>query len=121
MKIKFYSITEGQTVKFNTETIQEIEGIYIFKDESLENTTLHIEKLNNNKLLFKRYGDTNMEVIYSKNEKTNGIYNNSMGLEFEFYVYTNDMYIMNEKIFVDYDLYLDNIFQGNFKIYVLIN
>lgn len=120
MKIKFYSISDGQTIKYETDAIDYNEDMYLFLDKSLPNTTLYLEKLNNDSLLFKRYGDTQMEIVFSKHNKSMGTYKNSMGLDFEFEAYTNDLIIYKDKISIDYEFYFDNIHQGNFKIYILI-
>lgn len=120
MKIKFISISDGQTVKFESQVLNYTDNSYEIIDKSLEDTNLCINILEN-KISFKRYGKTNMSISYILNEKSNGTYENDMGLFFNFDVFTKKLMISKEKIIIHYDFYIDNIFQGEFKIYILIN
>jgi len=120
MKLHFFSISETNKVNFISDYEIQNESIYVFDDKSLENTKLCIDVKSNEEILFERYGDTNMNVRFIPGVKTKGEYSNSMGLEFGFHVHTKNIEILDKKITVEYDLYIDGEYNDSIKIYMLL-
>lgn len=119
MKVHFYSISETQKTSYKGDFSFE-DGCIVFVDQSTQNTMQSIKIINNQKILLKRTGSTNQKILFDSNKKTIGTYSDELGFDFEFIVDTKNIELTDDKIYIEYDLLIDNINQGTFKIYLLI-
>ncbi len=119
MKVHFYSKALDHELDFYSNAIKENDFIK-FKDESLVNTEISLKK-ENESLVFKRTGDTFMDVIFKKGQKNIGKYKSTNGLEFDFEVDTKYLYFEDEKIEFAYYLYIDGELNNIVKIIVSFN
>lgn len=120
MIAKFKSIDkEGNIIEFESICLYE-NGIYSFKDESIENTMIHVS-FDSNNLNFIREGDTIMDLNLIYKQKTSGYFENKLGLKFEFESFCNDLSLNFNKIYVSYSLFIENELINEHKIWILFN
>lgn len=120
MKVAFLSLDEEKNkIYFETECFKKENRIY-FTDKSTPNTQIEIE-LQEDAILFKRTGETSMEMILKEEERTAGYFRNDTGLAFEFQVECHKMLKTDKRIVLYYDLILDNIETHSHKISLLFN
>ncbi len=119
MKIKFISICEDATIEY-TSNLEMKNNTLIFKDQSIENTTVLIEVINENELFLERFGDTNMIFHALLGELTSGEYANKMGLSFQFQIFTKEILFQKGKISFKYDYFIEKEFQNTYEICLLI-
>lgn len=117
MKAHFYSISKNSNVKYISD-LKIDNNTYSFKDS--DNTFINLSILNNNHIIINRFGSISMDMVFKTLEKTKSFYKNDMGLEFDLEIFTKDISISKDKIVIEYDLYLDNILNDSYKIFVLI-
>lgn len=117
MNIKFYSFIDGNRYEVS-EKLTLDNNSYRFNDK--ENAGYIEYKLLNQKLYFKRVGNSNMDIVFDLNNHTKAKYKNSLGLEFDFLVKTKRLDISQSKIIIEYDYYIDGQFQSNVKLYLLV-
>lgn len=110
---------EGNVTKFDAKC-DYVDGVYIFPDLAAENTTIYIS-IDASTVTIIRKGDTDMELFLAYGEKTSGYYKNSMGLEFDFVSYTNDLSINSDRIYASYSLFVENDLVNMQKIWILFN
>lgn len=118
MKIHFYSKTNDFELEYFADA-KKIDGAYIFKDESLENTQISMKPIGNT-LLFERFGDVSMKVLYENGKNCSGAYANKMGLDFDFVAKTDLLDIKDNEINLQYDLFIDGEKQNTCRIRILI-
>ena len=119
MIISFYSIDSNDNeIKFESAATL-IDNTYIFDDKSLENTIINLIVLND-KIIFKRMGNVDMNLELEKNKKTQGNYKNSNGLDFDFECLCDDLAFDGKNISLGYSLMLDNNAISYHKILITI-
>lgn len=119
MNIHFYSKTDDFEIDFIAEA-NILNGYIVFNDESLENTVIAMKEEMGN-LHFRRSGDVEMDVIFTKGKITSGLYSNSMGLEFEFGAKTKKLNITENLVELSYDLLIDGKLNNSCDIRVEMN
>lgn len=119
MKVHFYSKSDDYEIEFFTTAYKE-DGFIVFKDESLDNSFIKM-KILDNELIFDRYGDVNMKISFLEGEKTSGLYQNAMGLEFKFEAETKRLYMIKNFIELEYNLLIDGEHNNSCKIRVEMN
>lgn len=120
MIAKFKSIDkEGNVIEFESDCSYE-NGIFTFKDQSIENTMIHLT-YDSNSVSILRNGDTKMDLNLIYKQKTSGYYENNLGLKFEFYSFTNDLSVNSNQIYVSYSLFIENDMINEHKIWILFN
>lgn len=116
MKAHFYSISKDYKQKYISDL--KIEGSkYIFNDTKDTKTIFDI--INTSNISIKRSGDTKMDMVCSLLKTTKGTYENEL-ISFNFEVYTKNIEISDDKISIEYDLYIDAELNNQYKIYLLI-
>lgn len=119
MKVHFYSISKDLKVDFISDLT--VDGLqYYFMDQSLEDTMVRIEIVNENEISLTRTGQTSMLAIFRKSQRTRCHYENKMGLQFDFEVLCQEIKIEKNKIFWSYDYFIDEIYQDTYKIWLII-
>ena len=108
---------EGNINSFETKCEYK-NGLFIFNDLATENTIIYVT-ITDKSVTITRKGNTNMELLLSLDEKTLGNYKNSLGLEFEFIVKTNELVINNNQIYADYSLFVENDLVNQQKMWLL--
>ena len=116
MKIKFYSFTPSGNVKFETSGEYKNDCL-IFNDESSSNTKINLI-CNNDGIEFKRVGDTKTEMYLKIGRKTLGHYKKD-DLEFNFYTFTKKIEILDDKITAIYEMIMNDLSLGLYKIFIV--
>lgn len=120
MKVTFLSLDdEKNKVYFESEAARKDNEI-IFVDKTYPNTTIELT-LYEDKVQFIRTGYVNSKMIFIENKKTKGIYQNEMGLEFDFDIYCSRLDVNKNRIVIHYTLVLDEYMKTNHKISLLLN
>lgn len=118
--LTFHSIdSDNNKVIYSTDYKREDNKV-IFKDKSAENTDIILTINNDLSLTFERKGDVNMLLPLALGEKKAGFYKSSNGLAFDLNVKTLFLEIKNNKISVEYELYVMDIIQTH-KIWILLH
>lgn len=118
--LTFHSVdSDDNKVIFNNDYVREDNRI-IFKDKSTENTDIILTINDDLSLVFERKGSINMLLPLALGEKKAGYYKNSNGLEFDLNVKTLFLEIKNNKISVEYELYVMDVVQTH-KIWILLH
>lgn len=116
MKAHFYSISKDFKQKYISNL--KIDGSkYIFKDTDTTETIFDI--INTQNIAIKRSGESKMDIICSLGQTTSGTYENDL-ISFNFEVYTQNIEISEDKINIEYDLYIDAELNNHYKIFLLI-
>lgn len=103
-------------INYTSKYIKE-NNTYIFDDNTDKNTKINLEI--NDEIIFRRIGDTNMLLILNLNRITDGFYSNIRGLEFKFKCKTNELIYENDKLYINYDLFVENELINTQKIWIL--
>ncbi len=116
MKIKFYSYTPSGNVKFETEGI--LNGSTLsFIDKSNESTTINLI-INEDNIHLNRIGNCTMDMYFEEGVKSNGHYINNE-IEFDFSLITNKLEILENKISIYYEFFINKESYGLYKIFIL--
>ncbi len=118
MKVHFYSIARDSKVDYITEA-EAVENVYLFKDESLENTFNKLIVYSDYISLI-RNGQTEGEFHFKLGKRTKASYKNQLGLMFDFLVYTKRLEVTPKKIIIEYDFFIDGEYQDTIKIYLIL-
>ena len=119
MIISFYSVdSDNNETKFESE-LTLIDNTYIFEDKSLENTIINLIVLND-RIIFKRMGNVDMNLKLEKNKITKGNYKNINGLEFDFECHCDILKVDNKNINLGYNLIVDGNTISYHKILITI-
>lgn len=110
---------DGNKVHFESEAVINQEEL-AFVDKSCENTTIHF-LFSDTKMVLQRDGDTQMEMVFDLQKRTNGFYENSEGLRFDFLVECTHLECTNQKITIHYTMILDKQTKTKHKISLLLN
>lgn len=117
MNIVFYSLDSyNNKVYFKTEGIFN-NNILSFSDD-ISNYEFIIK---NDFITLNRTGSVIMNLIFKKNKKTEGSYKNELGLEMKLEIFTKFLSIKNNKIDIEYDLFINNELISSHKIKILFN
>lgn len=120
MKLTFHSIDdENNKIIYKSDYVKNNNTI-IFDDKSVENTKVYLE-INNDNIIFERKGNINMKINLTLNKKTEGYYQNDIGLDFKFYIVTNKIENNKNKITIEYSMYLDEDLMSTHKIWILFH
>ena len=120
MMLTFHSIDdENNKIIFKSE-YKKNNNIIIFEDKSVENTMIFLT-INEDNIIFERKGNINMKLILHKNIKTQGYYQNELGLDFKFNIITSKLEYNKNKINIGYSMYLDEDLISTHKIWILFH
>lgn len=120
MELLFHSLDSNENKVFFRSNYERNGNTYVFPDKTDKGTSI-ILTIKNSEILFERKGNTNMQLLLSKDNMTLGHYENNLGLKFEFYVKTNNLKIEPQKIEMEYSLYVDDDMLSTHKIWVLFH
>lgn len=119
MVVHFYSLDqENQRITYTSEAKIEDNSL-VFLDKSVENTTIYIRRLED-KLVFERKGDVQMQMTLILNQKTKAYYKNNFGLEFSFQVECHRLEQKKNRIDLEYTMFLDSDAMSRHKIWIII-
>ena len=120
MELVFHSLDDrGEKVLFRT-AYQIKDNKIIFDDKSTEGTKVEITL--GNPLRFKRAGNVSMEMLFSLNQKTKGYYkSHEVGFDFDFEVLTDKLIVDNNRISIEYTMFLYGERLSSHKIWILLH
>ncbi|MEG0364083.1 MAG: DUF1934 domain-containing protein [Erysipelotrichales bacterium] len=113
----------NEDIKYNVEADARFEdGFEIIEfDEPMEDAKIKcIIRYNSNELHLIREGDFSSEMHFYKSEKSFGMYD-VMGYTIDLNLGLRNLEINNMKLHIEYDLIVNQINTGNFKINININ
>lgn len=120
MILTFHSIdNDDNKIIYKTEYIKK-DNLITFDDKSMENTQIHLT-IESDSIHFQRVGDNEMDLMLIYNQKTTGFYKNSIGLEFEFEVFTSGLTINSKRISIKYTMFLEGNPMSTHKIWILFH
>ena len=99
---------------------QKNDNTYVFDDLSAENTKTFLT-IDGDVVRIKRTGDTESEFTFSENLKLPGYYKNNLGVNAELSIFTKKINIKSDKIYLEYDLILDDDVISSHKIWILFH
>lgn len=97
-----------------------------FADATFENNVIKFTKngvaneftiINNNSISLKRIGEMKYTQVFELNKKTKGNYE-IMGLKINISVLTTKISINEKGFFIEYDHYIDDLYEGKIKVYL---
>ncbi|MBD5390831.1 DUF1934 domain-containing protein [bacterium] len=106
MIVSFLSFNENIKTAFQAEADQRKNTIS-FEDKSCPNTEIRISWFETS-ILLERFGQVEMNMLFSLEQPTKGFYKNQEGVEFEYTIHTDSLFISKNRIKVSYTLYLEN-------------
>lgn len=115
------------TIKLNTkaEAYNKNKDIYVvYKEEEDGNKVTTTIKICDNEVSIKKFGTTNSNMVFKKNEKTETRYRTPQGL-FIIEINTKELKVDKNdenciKLNIDYDIKIMDLFKGRNKIEVLV-
>lgn len=119
MDITFISKSTDGVIEFTSE-LEIKDGVLVFEDKSIENTIVVVEVINDKMILLERFGDTNMSFNMILDKKVPAKYNNKMGLVLDISIFTKEINIKKEQIYMKYDYFIEEEYQNTYEIYLLI-
>lgn len=120
MYLTFKSLDSfGNEIKYETE-YKRIENGYIFDDLSVENTTTTLYIKDGN-ITIERNGDTLSKFNFIINNKTPGFYKNNAGLEINLDIFTKKINLLADKLYLEYDLIVEDDVISSHKIWILFH
>lgn len=106
MELTFHSLDSANNKVFYRTTFNKVDNTLIFLDKTTENTTIYLT-IEKDILLFERKGNINMRLVLNLEEPTEGKYESSIGLSFDFITKTKKLKISENRIEMEYALYVE--------------
>lgn len=120
MELVFYSLdNDNNKVFFRSDYLKNGNEI-IFEDKSVENTKIYLTIMKDS-LVFERKGSTSMHMVLKEGIETSGSYNSSTGLFFDFTVKTKILSIKDNRIEIEYSLFVLGDEMSHHKIWITLN
>ena len=116
MKIKFYSYTPSGNVKFESEGIFNGNTLS-FIDKSYDDTTLNLT-INEDNIHLTRVGKCNMNMHLEIGRKHPGHFKNQE-LEFDFVSLAQKIEVLDDKITLMYEMFINEASYGVYKIFLV--
>ncbi|MBR6072094.1 MAG: DUF1934 family protein [Acholeplasmatales bacterium] len=104
--LEFYSIDDSKNEVHYMSSYERQCDTFIFDDKSAENTKVSLTIGTISRI--KREGNITMDFWFDKDNVTQGIYENNMGLSVMFTIKTKELSLSNNIFFLSYDLYIDS-------------
>ena len=116
MLINFEMITPDNNIEYKVFGTLD-DNVLTFKDKSMTNTFIKII-FNKKKVTVMRTGNVTMEQSFVLNEKINGFFKNSEGIELEIYSLTKELIVEENLIYIAYDCFISNDYQSTNKLII---